>query len=217
MRDLQSVVADLLRLMATRETSRIAPTVAELFLTLGVGDHLTSEEYNAFTELIQAPEVIASDQSHRIYAQIQYLWDELTPEQRRHITSLLEKLYPTLKDWVAQLVITDVLGVSSEPESGLAALRRLRKINSQTPRALVANGFGQLAKYSPSAAIARGALEELLMMLEDTSPRVRDEARDVLGGVNAVASSTPDHPLSAIMKREVLGARRVPPDPHHRS
>lgn len=205
MRDLQSIVADLLRLMATRETSQIAPTVAELFLTLGVENHLTSEEYNTFTELIQAPEVIASDQSHTIYAQIQYLWEELTLEQQRDVTNLSETLYPRLNDWVAQLVITDVLGVCSEPESGLAALRRLRKINAEIPRALVANGFGQLAKYCPSSTVAAQALRELLAMLDDPSPRVKDEARDMLRGVKAVVCSAPNHALSATVKGMHLG------------
>jgi hypothetical protein len=82
----------------------------------------------------------------------------------------------------------------------LAALRRLRKTKAEIPRALVANGFGQLAKYSPSATIAAQALKELLAMRNDPSPRVKAEARDVLAGVHTVVTSAQNHPLSAIIK-----------------
>lgn len=200
MRDLQSVVADLLRLMAARNTHQLATVAAELMLIVGAEGDPTEEEYAVLANLLQAPEVIASDRSHEIYVQVQYLWDEFTPKQRRDLTELLEKLYPALIDWVAQLVITDVLGQCSDPEMGLASLRRLRKTQAEIPRALVANGFGQLAKYCPSATVAGQALKELLTMLDDPSGRVQGEARDVLQSLRALVASMPNHALTAAMK-----------------
>jgi hypothetical protein len=169
-------------------------------LTIGAEGHPTEEEYAILADLLQAPEVMASDQSHKIYAQVQYLWEEFTAEQRRRITELLEKVYPSLTDWVAQLVISDVLGQCSDPKMGLTALRRLRETKAEIPRALTANGFGQLAKYCSSATVADQALRELLTMREDPSPRVQDETRDVLDSVSAFVTDSQSHPLSVVVK-----------------
>jgi len=200
----EGAAAEVREALASGDGERIASASTDFLVQFGSGESISPREYKILSDLLASPEVVRSDQSHTLFDLVQHFWPDFGREQEIHMIGLLEDLYPGLEDWVAQLSITDALAECPSSEAGLAALRRLKRVAGDVPRALVANGLAQLAKHSRVPDAGRLALQELLDMRADPSARVRDEVRDLLGAVVTTVSGEPDHPLRSDLIREGL-------------
>jgi hypothetical protein len=202
--DLEVVIEGVRTALVSGNTKRINAAALDLLVALGTGDCVSENEYAALVAILKSPEAINSDQSHAVYAQAQYLWEELTRQQRSSLVALLERLYPRLADWVSQLVLTDVFGTCLGEQEGLDVLQRLQRSEQEIARALLANGFGQIARHSSSPEASRRALRQLLEMRQDQSPVVQREAEDALRTVTSFVRGVGDHSLRSELSREHL-------------
>lgn len=131
-----------------------------------------------FTFLIEtvfSPPCLELTSSWYLLALLQDSWRSLTPSQRERLLLAIRAHYGAFRDWMAWFVISELLGERYANRAAFRVLNELRDVEDAHARSFVAHGYEHLVRDSENEHLARNALEMLLGMADDPSPRVRYE------------------------------------------
>ena len=104
----------------------------------------------------------------------------ISDSQKERLLPALETSYEAFTDWMCWFNISVLLGEYFADERALQALCRLKTIQAERPRSLVAHGLEHVISDSGDERLARIACAELIDMKNDLSEYVRDGVDDSL-------------------------------------
>lgn len=132
--------------------------------------------FQLILDLMNDQKYLNMEGAYELLRMFEYKWECLSVDQRERLLPALEASYEGFRDWMSQFVISELLGRNYCNEAAFKALRRLKKVNLEKARSLVAMGFDYIAKKSSDKDLVKGAKAELMDMQSDVSKIVRDEA-----------------------------------------
>lgn len=132
------------------------------------------EVFQLIANLLNQNYFLESEESRHILYLLRSNFDLLSETQKNVIFLELKNSYANFRDWMSWFTISEIFGECFQNEQALQALRELKQINNEHPRSFIAHGLEHIAK-SQDYNLARKALDELVLLKNDPSERVRYE------------------------------------------
>jgi hypothetical protein len=136
--------------------------------------------FDFLIDTVFSPEVRKMHDSSRLMMLFDSIWGKLLPEHRERWLVTSERHFGSFTDRQASWVIVELIGDHFQNRRRLRALNQLRWASDDEARALVPHGYMHLAAESDDENLAIDAVEMVLAMIDDPSPRVRAAAASAL-------------------------------------
>jgi hypothetical protein len=160
--------------IGTGETDAIKHAIHGISSALLRYERVPESLLDFLVDTVFSPEVRRMHGSLRLLMLLESIWRKLLPERRERWLVASERHFGSFADRQASWVIVELIGDHFQNRRGLRALNQLRWASDDDARALVPHGYMHLAAESDDENLAIEALEMVLSMIDDPSPRVRE-------------------------------------------
>jgi hypothetical protein len=136
--------------------------------------------FNDLITIMRAPEFLAAKGSWELIRIFDENWSQVGTQQRNRLLETFEAIFNSLDDWVACLMISEIVGMRFADEEAFNFLMRLKDSSGEMPRSFIPHGFEHIVVDSGDRELAKRAFSELLRLKGDLADAVRNEVDESL-------------------------------------
>lgn len=127
--------------------------------------------------IVESEDFLSMQGSFHLLRLLEDNWSNLDDRQRATVILKLEAVYDSLSDWMARMLITEILGRLVDGAQAVEALSRLSRSRSPVGRGLVANGLVWVIKRASDPTQRARAFAQLRQLEGDPAEVVAVEVR----------------------------------------
>jgi hypothetical protein len=176
MRNLETILNEIRLCKAPDDNKKLPALFTELDSAALDEDKLPTSFFQGLLELQQDKDFRSLDNSWTILYFLNSNWDQITPQQREELRTVLNEAFDKYRNWMGAFVTSELLGERYADEDALKALADLGESAGLPARAAVPHGLEALAKTTADESLRKRAIERLQKLQKSQFEEVREEA-----------------------------------------